>query len=71
MNLPAGCKPRCPGCTHRMLSAAASEAQKMDWLRRILARYRPVVDEGCPLPQPRLSTVLRSSTGIHLRMQPR
>ena len=46
MNLPAGCQPRCPGCTHRILSAAASEAQKMDWLRRILApwadRLQPV-----------------------------
>lgn len=40
-------------------------------LARILARFRPVVDEGCPPPQPRLSTVLRSSTGIHVRMQPR
>ncbi len=39
MNLPAGCEPRCPGCTHRMLSAVASETQKMDWLRRQLAPW--------------------------------
>lgn len=40
-------------------------------LRRILRRFCPVEAEGRPLPQPRLSTVLRSSTGIYLRMQPR
>ncbi|MDG4596022.1 MAG: class I SAM-dependent RNA methyltransferase [Candidatus Contendobacter sp.] len=39
LNLPAGCEPRCPGCTHRMLDATASEAQKMDWLRRTLAPW--------------------------------
>ncbi len=39
MNPPAGCEIRCPGCSHRMLSAAASEAQKMDWLRRQLAPW--------------------------------
>ncbi|MCU0807526.1 MAG: class I SAM-dependent RNA methyltransferase [Candidatus Contendobacter sp.] len=46
MNLPAGCEPRCPGCAHRMLNASASEAQKMEWLLRILApwadRLQPV-----------------------------
>lgn len=39
MTLPAGCEPRCPGCAHRTWSAAASEAQKMDWLRRQLAPW--------------------------------
>ncbi len=39
MNLPDGCEPRCPGCTHRMLNATASEAQKADWLRRTLAPW--------------------------------
>ncbi len=39
MNPPAGCAPRCPGCTHRTLSAVASEAQKMGWLRRQLAPW--------------------------------
>jgi 23S rRNA (uracil1939-C5)-methyltransferase len=36
---PAGCQARCPGCAHRRLSAAASEAQKTDWLRRALAPW--------------------------------
>lgn len=39
MNLPAGCEPRCPGCAHRMVTAAASETQKADWLRRGLAPW--------------------------------
>ena len=39
MTLPVGCEPRCPGCFHRTWSAAASEAQKMDWLRRQLAPW--------------------------------
>lgn len=39
MNLPAGCEPRCPGCSHRILSAANSEAQKLDWLRRALSPW--------------------------------
>lgn len=46
MTLPVGCESRCPGCAHRTWSAAASEAQKMDWLRRQLApwadRLQPV-----------------------------
>jgi 23S rRNA (uracil1939-C5)-methyltransferase len=37
--LPPGCEERCPGCTHRRFTAAASEAQKMDWLRRRLAPW--------------------------------
>ena len=47
MELPAGCEARCPGCAHRTWSAAASEAQKMDWLKRQLApwadRLLPVI----------------------------
>lgn len=46
VNLRAGCETRCPGCTHRHCSAAASEAQKMDWLRRQLA---PWAEQLCPL----------------------
>jgi tRNA/tmRNA/rRNA uracil-C5-methylase (TrmA/RlmC/RlmD family) len=46
INLPAGCETRCPGCSHRILSAADSEAQKTDWLRWQLApwadRLQPV-----------------------------
>lgn len=37
--LPVGCEARCPGCSHRLLSATASEMQKMDWLRRQLAPW--------------------------------
>jgi len=37
--LPTGCEPRCPGCAHRTWSAAASETQKVDWLRRQLAPW--------------------------------
>jgi len=40
-------------------------------LRRILRRFTPVVAEDRPSPKPRLSTTLRSSTGIFLHMQPR
>ena len=39
MTLPAGCEPCCPGCAHRTWSAADSEAQKKDWLRRRLAPW--------------------------------
>lgn len=39
INLPVGCEPRCPGCSHRILNAAASEAQKLDWLRRALSPW--------------------------------
>jgi len=34
-----GCEPRCPGCAHRTWSAAASEAQKTQWLQRRLAPW--------------------------------
>ncbi len=44
--LPAGCALRCPGCAHRTLSAAASEAQKTAWLRRQLA---PWIDRLAPM----------------------
>lgn len=37
--VPPGCEARCPGCTHRRFTAAASEAQKMDWLQRRLAPW--------------------------------
>jgi cytochrome P450 len=40
-------------------------------LRRILKRFTPMVAEDRPPPRPRLSTTLRSSTGIFLCMQPR
>jgi cytochrome P450 len=40
-------------------------------LRRVLKRFTPTLAEDRPPPRPRLSTVLRSSTGIFLRMQPR
>lgn len=39
MELPIGCEPRCPGCTHRRLIPAASTAQKMAWLQRQLAPW--------------------------------
>lgn len=39
VKLAAGCEARCRGCTHRRLTAAASEAQKMDWLKRRLAPW--------------------------------
>lgn len=39
MSPPAGCEIRCPGCSHRTLSATDSEAQKADWLRRRLAPW--------------------------------
>ena len=38
-SLPVGCEPRCPGCSHRMLNAVASEEQKSEWLRRQLAPW--------------------------------
>ena len=37
--LPLGCQERCPGCTHRRLTATASEAQKTAWLGRQLAPW--------------------------------
>jgi cytochrome P450 len=40
-------------------------------LRGVLERFTPTLVEGRPPPKPKLSTVLRSSTGIFLRMQPR
>ncbi|MDS4070146.1 MAG: class I SAM-dependent RNA methyltransferase [Candidatus Competibacter sp.] len=39
MEPPTGCQPRCPGCAHRTLGAADSEARKMDWLRQPLAPW--------------------------------
>lgn len=35
-----GCVEACPGCAHRRLKAAASEAQKRHWLERRLAPWR-------------------------------
>lgn len=40
-------------------------------LRRVLRRFTPTVAEDHPPPKPKLSTTMRSSTGIFLRMQPR
>lgn len=44
--LPPGCEPRCHGCRHRGLDAPASNAQKQDYLRRVLEawsdRLRPL-----------------------------
>ncbi|HRC71285.1 MAG TPA: class I SAM-dependent RNA methyltransferase [Candidatus Competibacter sp.] len=39
VQLPVGCEARCPGCSHRLLGATASEMQKMAWLRRQLAPW--------------------------------
>lgn len=39
-DLKEGCEPRCPGCTHRTLSAQQSQTQKEDWLKRRLAPWR-------------------------------
>jgi tRNA/tmRNA/rRNA uracil-C5-methylase (TrmA/RlmC/RlmD family) len=39
MNLHEGCEPRCRGCAHRHLDAAASAAQKQGWLARALAPW--------------------------------
>jgi len=39
------CEPRCPGCAHRHLDAAASAAQKTDWLRRRLAPWQETLSE--------------------------
>jgi 23S rRNA (uracil1939-C5)-methyltransferase len=39
-----GCEPRCPGCAHRALSAAASETQKQQWLRQKLADWRDRIE---------------------------
>lgn len=39
MSVPPGCEPRCPGCAHRTLSAAASAVQKIDGLRQRLAPW--------------------------------
>ncbi len=41
--LPPGCVDACPGCHHRHRSAAASAAQKMEWLRRSLASWESVL----------------------------
>lgn len=38
--LPPGCEPTCHGCQHRHLSAAASLAQKSDYLARRLAPWQ-------------------------------
>lgn len=40
-------------------------------VRRVMRRFTPTLAEDHPPPRPKLSTVLRSSTGIYLRMQPR
>lgn len=40
-------------------------------LRRVLRDFTPTLSDGCPAPRPRLSTALRSSTGIFVRMVPR
>ncbi|HXH03477.1 MAG TPA: class I SAM-dependent RNA methyltransferase [Candidatus Competibacteraceae bacterium] len=39
MLLREGCEPRCRGCAHRLLDAAASAAQKQEWLARRLAPW--------------------------------
>ncbi|MFA5530165.1 MAG: hypothetical protein WDA11_05820 [Thiohalomonadaceae bacterium] len=49
MNLHEGCEPRCRGCAHRHLDAAASAVQKRDWLARALA---PWVDRLAELRAP-------------------
>lgn len=41
--LAAGCRADCNGCTHRALSAPASEAQKAAWLARALSPWRDVL----------------------------
>lgn len=38
-----GCVQACPGCAHRDMSAAESEAQKRDWLLRALSRWAPLI----------------------------
>ena len=38
--LRAGCELNCPGCSHRMMSAEESLAQKTHWLQRKLAPWR-------------------------------
>lgn len=54
MSLPAGCEPRCRGCAHRGLDAAASAAQKRDWLMRALAPWADRLTElHAPLPEER------------------
>lgn len=48
------CEPRCPGCAHRHLDAAASVAQKTDWLRRRLAPWADTLSAlRCPAPERR------------------
>ena len=47
--LPAGCRRACPGCAHRALSAAHSEARKQDFLA---ARLAPWADRLAPLLAP-------------------
>jgi len=42
--LPAGCEPSCPGCAHRAMSAADSEAQKQAWLARTLAAWQTCIE---------------------------
>ncbi len=42
--LRSGCNPRCRGCAHRALEAAASERQKMGWLQRQLHPWAEVIE---------------------------
>jgi cytochrome P450 len=53
------------------IGKALSTMELEESLRRILRRFTPAVAEDRPPPKPRLSTTMRSSTGIYLRMQPR
>jgi tRNA/tmRNA/rRNA uracil-C5-methylase (TrmA/RlmC/RlmD family) len=47
-----GCQPACPACAHRDLTAAQSEARKLDWLRQRLGAWRERIAAVQAAPEP-------------------
>lgn len=50
LDLPAGCNPHCPGCSHRLMTHSESLRQKEDFLKKVLYPWKdliqPVIGPG-------------------------
>ena len=53
LRLPTGCEPACHGCRHRSLDAAASLAQKREYLIRCLGRWAGRIAPVAGVAEPR------------------